>query len=156
MFVVKRRLWTRLLSGKEREEGDALIETCLSVSLFALLICGASEFARLAYAAIEVSNAAKAGVEYAAQNNATSADSAGVQTAASNEAPNLTVTATLQPVATKCSDGSAFSTSTGCAAGTFAISTVTVTTSATYNPLIHIAGISTLTLKGQASQVVGD
>jgi Flp pilus assembly protein TadG len=139
------------------DDGQALIETSLSVMLFVLLIFGATEFARLAYAAIEVSNAAKAAVQYAAQNNATSGDTAGVQTAAANEAPNLTVTAALLPVSIVCSDGSAFSKASGCAAGTFAISTVTVTTTSEYDPIIHIPGFGgAFALSGQASQVVGD
>lgn len=142
----------------KNEKGQALVETSLSVVFFVFLLFGMAEFARFAYAAIEVSNAAKAAVQYAAQNSATAGDSAGVQTAASNEAPNLTVTATLQqPLTTVCSDGSGFSQTTGCAAGTFAVSTVTVTTSTNYDPMIHIAGFArSITLTGQASQVVGD
>jgi Flp pilus assembly protein TadG len=148
----------RIASRGGSDQGQALIETALSVMFFVLLIFGATEFARLAYAAIEISNAAKAGVQYAAQSNATSGDTAGVQTAAANEARNLTVTATLQqPLSIVCSDGSAFSKTNGCATGTFAVSTVTVTTSTSFNPLIHIPGFGgSFTLKGQASQVVGD
>jgi Flp pilus assembly protein TadG len=139
------------------ESGQALVETSVSVLFLVFLIMGTTEFARLAYAAIEVTNAAKAAVQYAAQNSATSGDSAGVQTAASNDAPNLTVTATLQPLSIVCSSGVAFSISTGCPSGTSAISTVTVTTTTTYNPLIHIAGFrGSFTLTGQASEVVQD
>jgi Flp pilus assembly protein TadG len=139
------------------EAGQALVETALSVTFFAFLIFGTTEFARLAYAAIELTNTAKAGVQYAAQNSATSADATGVQNAASNEAPNLTVNATLQPLSITCSDGSAYSTSTGCAAGTYAVTTVTVITTTSYDPLIHILGFpGPLTLTGQASEVVVD
>ena len=139
------------------DQGQALVETSLSVMFFLLLILGVTEFARLAYAAIEVSNAAKAAVQYAASSSATSGDATGVQTAASNEARNLTVTATLQPLSIACSDGSTYSKTTGCATGSFAISTVTVTTTASYNPMIHMPGFGgSFTLTGQASQVVGD
>ena len=144
-------------SGWGSDQAQALVETSLSVMLFALLIFGATEFARLAYVAIEVSNAAKAGVQYAASSSSTSGDGTGVQTAATNEAKNITVTATLQPLSIVCSDGTAYSKTNGCAAGTSAVSTVTVTTSTSFNPLIHIPGFGgSFTLTGQASQVVGD
>jgi Flp pilus assembly protein TadG len=147
----------RLRPVLRKDDGQALIETALSVLFFIFLIFGTTEFVRLAYAGIEVSNAAKAAVEYATQSSATSGDATGVQNAASAEAPNLTVTATLQPLSIICSDGSAYNTTSGCAAGTFAQTTVTVTTSATYNPLIHITGFpNTFTLKGRASQIVTD
>jgi Flp pilus assembly protein TadG len=139
------------------QKGQALIETSLSVLFLIFLLLGTTEFARLAYAAIEVSNAAKSAVQYAAQNGATAGDSAGIQTAASNDASNLTVTATVQPLSITCSDGSAYSITTGCAVGTVAVTTVTVKTTATIAPLIHIVGFSgAMTLHGQASQVVGD
>jgi Flp pilus assembly protein TadG len=139
------------------DNGQALVETSLSVLLLMILILGTTEFARLAYTGIEVSNAAKAAVQYAAQNSATSGDAAGAQTAATNEAPNLTVTATLQPLSIVCSDGTVYNTTTGCAAGTFAVTTVTVKTTTSYNPLIHITGFTgSFTLTGQASQVVVD
>ena len=145
----------RLKPMAANEDGQALIETSLSVLFFVFLIFGTTEFVRLAYAGIEVSNAAKAAVEYASQNAATAGDSAGAQNAASAEAPNLTVTATLQPLSTICSDGSAFNVTSGCATGTFAQTTVTVTTTTTYNPMIHVAGFpNTFTLTGQASQIV--
>jgi Flp pilus assembly protein TadG len=155
-MILRKSPWFAQMSvHDESENGQALIETTLSALFLMLLIFGATEFARLAYAAIEVSNAAKAAVQYAAQNSATSGDSGGVQNAASNDAPNLTVTATLQPLSTVCSDGSAYSASTGCTTG-FAVTTVTVKTTTTYNPLIHLAGFpGSFTLKGQASQVVG-
>ncbi len=53
------------------------------------ILIGAGEFARAAYAYIEVSNAARAAVQYGAQNHATSddtvGDTAGMLTAARND-----------------------------------------------------------------------
>jgi Flp pilus assembly protein TadG len=149
--------WIDQTSGPANENGQALIETALSVLFLVFLLLGTTEFARLAYAAIEVSNAAKAAVQYAAQNGATAGDSTGMQTAASNEAPNLSVTVSLAPLSVVCSDGSAYSKSSGCSPGTFAVTTVTVKTTSTYNPLIHIPGFAgSMALHGQASQVVAD
>ena len=157
MFRTVFRYIERFRPAVREDDGQALIETALSVLFFVFLIFGTTEFVRLAYAAIEVSNAAKAGVEYATAKAANSNDSGGVQNAASAEASNITVTATVQPLSTICSDGSAYNTTSGCAAGTFAETTVTVTTTTTFNPVIHIVGFpNTFTLTGQASQVVTD
>ena len=62
---------------------------------FGPVLIGAAEFARAAYAYIEVSNAARAAVQYGAQNDATALDTAGMLTAAKNDyafdANNLTL-----------------------------------------------------------------
>ena len=48
------------------ESGGALVETALTMPLLVILVLGAVELARVAYAAIEVSNAARAAVSYGA------------------------------------------------------------------------------------------
>ena len=56
-------------SWRESEVGGSLVETALTAPLLlTLLIFGSVEFARVAYAAIEVTNAARAGVSYGAQS----------------------------------------------------------------------------------------
>ena len=65
------------------EEGSALIELALSLPLLSIILLGAAEFARLAYASIEVANAAHAGAMYASYSLAASADSGGISNAAS-------------------------------------------------------------------------
>ena len=57
------------------ERGQALIETAVSVGLFIVLLLGAVEFGRLAFAAIEVTDAAEAVAQYATQSSATAANS---------------------------------------------------------------------------------
>jgi Flp pilus assembly protein TadG len=44
-----------------------MIEFALIMPMFTLLLAGAADFARFAYASIEVSNAARAGVQYGMQ-----------------------------------------------------------------------------------------
>jgi Flp pilus assembly protein TadG len=58
-FFQQRRL--RRASVTE-DAGQALLELALTVPLLVLILLGAAEFSRLAYAAVEVANAAKAGV----------------------------------------------------------------------------------------------
>ena len=54
--------------------GQAFVELALVLPIFILLLVGAAEVGRLAYASIEVSNAARAGVAYAAQSHTTAQD----------------------------------------------------------------------------------
>src|ERR1700734_3835484 len=70
--------------------GGAIVELALVLPIFSALLLGSAEFARLEYASIEVSNAARAGVAYGSQSSATASDFTGMQTAATNDGPNIT------------------------------------------------------------------
>ena len=70
--------------------GQAFIELALVLPIFILLLVGAAEVGRLAYASIEVSNAAHAGAVYAAQTHTTAQDAANIQLAATRDAPDVT------------------------------------------------------------------
>src|ERR1700739_1039098 len=80
---------TRRTNRLSDESGQAFIELALTVPFLVLLLLGAAELARVAYMAIELSNAAKAAVQYGAQNPTTAVDVSGMQTAAQLEAPDL-------------------------------------------------------------------
>lgn len=136
------------------DSGQALIETALSLSLLVLLLLGAAEFGRLAYAAIEVANAARAGAAYATQNTGTASDGPGIQTAAQNDAPNLSGLTATSSISCICSDGSSASCTDNTACSTsHVVETVTINTQASFDPLIHVPGLpATYTLRGQAVQ----
>jgi Flp pilus assembly protein TadG len=140
----------RLAGG---DAGQALVETALIFPILVSLLIGAAEFARLAYAAIEVANAAKAGVQYGAQSGAMASDTNGIATAASSDAANLTGLTTTSSYTCMCSDGTASTcTNTDCA-NSHIEQTLTVNTQASINPLIHLPGLpTTYTLKGKAIQ----
>ncbi len=70
------------------DSGQAIIEMMILLPIFLVLMIGTVEFGRLAYAYIEVADAARAGVQYGAQNRATASDTAGMQQAALNDAPD--------------------------------------------------------------------
>ncbi len=134
----------------ELSSGQALIETALTVSLFALLLFGVAEFGRLAFAAIEVSNAASAGARYAAQAGAAS-DTTGIANAAANDAGNLTDLSTSSSYSCICSDGSSSTCSNSDCSTSHIEETVTVNTQVSFDPLIHLPGLpTTYTLKGKA------
>src|ERR1700742_683559 len=68
------------------DTGQGLLELALTLPLLMLILLGAAEFARFAWAAIETANAARAGVQYGAQTQITASDNVGMQTAALNDA----------------------------------------------------------------------
>lgn len=143
----KRRGW----SG---DRGQSLVETALTAPLLILLLVGVAELGQLAYAAIAVSNAARAGASYAAQSGATASDTIGIQAAAQNDAPSLSALNVTSAISCICSDGSSASCTDNAACPNSHIEeTVTVNTSASFSPAFHLPGLPTsFTLQGQAVQ----
>lgn len=137
------------------ETGTAIIELGLSLPLFTALLLGASEIARVAYASIEVTNAAKAAVQYGAQTSATATDTTGIKLAATNEAFNLNGLSTTVSTSCICSDGSASTClNTDCSSSQIE-QLLTVQTQATFDPLIHAPGLpASYTVHGRAIQNV--
>jgi Flp pilus assembly protein TadG len=132
--------------------GGAILELALLVPAFSTMVLGAAEFARLAYASIEVTNAARAGVAYGSQSSATASDLTGMQTAATNDGGDV---ASLSAVATEfwsCSTAPATQfTSPPTCTGARVLNYVQVRTTATVNPIIHLLGLpTTFTLHGLA------
>jgi Flp pilus assembly protein TadG len=124
---------------RKNESGQALVELALvSVMIMVPLLIGAAEFARAAYAYIEVSNAARAAVQYGAQNVGTVQDTGGMLTAARNDyafdANNLTLV--QSSFVCTCSDtGSSVScTDASVCAGSHIERTLTVQTQANFDP----------------------
>jgi hypothetical protein len=138
------------------------------------MLVGAAEFGRIAYAAMEVTNAARAGVAYGSQNNLTSLDSTGMQTAAIDDArdvDSLTATPSTSCVceSVTSSTGAIKTTPISVCTGTSATISITcptvtaagvtnyvvtyvqVKTKATVNTMFHYPGIPTsFTLHGFA------
>jgi Flp pilus assembly protein TadG len=135
--------------------GQALLEAALILSVFCTLLIGALEFGKVAYASIEVTRAARAGVQYgnASVNNAV--DTAGIQAAAAHEAPDIPGLTTTTTIRCTCSNGgSSTCLNTDCP-NSHIIEILTVETQATFNPGIHLPGLpSTYTLHGTAVQTV--
>jgi Flp pilus assembly protein TadG len=136
------------------DKGQAFVELALVLPIFILLLVGAAEVGRIAFASIEVSNAARAGVSYGAQNHATASDSTGIQTAATQDGPDLT---DLQAVATQactCSSGTTITcanAAANCLSPNRIIEFVQVQTSAVVGTVFNFPGIpSSITLRGYA------
>lgn len=160
MKVLRLRLSRFLREGKDAQ---SLIEVAVSLPLLMLLLLGAVEFGQVAYAAIEVTNAAKAAAAYGAQNAVTAEDRQGMRLAASSDAANLSgtsnFTTTIDNTKCACVIGGALGTPTvaacGAGCGGYIVQVITVDTSASYNPLIFTPGFNaSFTLHGHAVQEV--
>jgi Flp pilus assembly protein TadG len=81
------------VKGVRRNSGAAIVEFVAMAPLLLLLLLGLIQAAGAGDFAIKVTNAARAGVQYGAQNHVTAADTAGMQTAATNDANTAGVTA---------------------------------------------------------------
>jgi Flp pilus assembly protein TadG len=160
--------------------GSAFVELALIVPTLVLMVIGAAELGRIGYAAVEVSNAARAGVAYGAQSATVDQDFPNMQLAARDDAPNLntlvatatgfcvceTVTSSTGAVARKsisvCSGtGSTISsqcgTSTTAGVTNYVVNYVQVSTTATVTTMFHYPGIpASFTLHGLAKMRVED
>jgi Flp pilus assembly protein TadG len=154
---------------RRNESGQALVELAFTLTLLSIILLGSFEFGRLIFAAIEVSNAAKAAVQYAAMNGGAYMDSSGITNVANADGYDLQlllgnstpITATPSYAcsctgADTCTNNTAPNPPTGCAASHLIV-TVTVTTSATFTPIgLRIPGFpNTIGLQGNAvAQVI--
>jgi len=100
----------------QSEDGQSLVELALTIPLLLLMLMGMAELGQICYGAINVSNAAKAAAQYAAQDSNTASDTAGMLAAAQNEIGTLPglVGSLDMPAATTMPDGSALPAGTAC------------------------------------------
>lgn len=160
--------------------GAALVELALTTPLFILLLMGSVELGRIAYYAIEVANAARAGASFGAVNKGNAADDANILNAAKSDAPDLpnliatpnhscvceTIDNSTKPAITSfnpsitSSPAAADCKSTTITSCTVVTSTsaqkivefVTVSTQADVDPIVHVPGLPTLyTLHGYSA-----
>jgi Flp pilus assembly protein TadG len=135
------------------DAGNAIVELALLLPILVMLLVGVAELGRFAYMAIEVSNAARAGVQYGAENHVTASDTTGMQTAATTDGSNVRgISATAIHY---CACASASGTAVAClptsCTSSPIIEYVQVNTTASVSPMFNYPGISnTLTLTGQA------
>jgi hypothetical protein len=166
---------SRFRSAAQNNIGSALVELSLVLPIFLLLTVGSAEFGRLAYAAIEVTNAARAGVAYGAQSHVTASDPTGMRVSASSDGPNV-VPITVYAGPCLCPSASATASVPACStksfiAGTGAVSYpftcpssitsttefVQVNTSASVSTFLHYPGLPSIyTLSGSSTMMVAE
>jgi Flp pilus assembly protein TadG len=139
----------RALGSSER--GQALAEMALIAPLLLFLLVGLVEVGRYANFSILVSNAARAGVQYGAQNLVTAADNVGMQNAATADANLGAVMTATGSHLCKCSDGSASTCLPTDCASSHRLVYVQVDTVATFTSMLHVANIvPSLQIRGHA------
>lgn len=160
--------------------GSAFVELALVLPLLAFVIIGAAELGRVAYYAIELASAARAGAAYGSQNTQTAGEDGtiasgtndAIELAATNDAANIAITfpsapgnycvcETVNSTSGTVSDTASILCGTApagyCASSTVTgttntiISYVQVNTQATVRTMFHYPGIPTsFTLNGYA------
>jgi Flp pilus assembly protein TadG len=147
------------------DKGQAFVELALVLPMLILLVVGGAEIGRLAYADIEISNAARAGVAYAMQSHTTAAPEAfpAISAAAKQDAPNIPNLVVDPPTLTCYCETSAGATTafascaanvantTTCPSPSVIVEYVRVDTHATIDTLFHLPAIpNSVTLRGMA------
>jgi Flp pilus assembly protein TadG len=132
---------------------SAIVELALLVPIFAAVLVGAGEFGLLCYSAIELSEAARAGVAYGSQSAGKASDISGMQTAAINAAPNVSGMSATATQFWVCSNAMSahYSAAPTCTSGNHIIHYVQVSTSAVATTPFQLADHpSSYTLTGLA------
>ena len=154
----------------ECESGNALIELAASLPLYLVLVLGTAEIANLAWASVQVNNAARAAAAYAAQSRANSSplNSTNIGLAAQSEAPKFITAPSTQVTSTQLcycagTDGSLPAQITcdqnalsNCPPPSIIQVAVQVNIQAPVSPFVHYPGLpATYTVNAQATMGVG-
>jgi len=127
--------------SREGERGQAIAELACIAPLVLLILVGLIEAGRFANFSIMVANAARAGVQYGAQNLVTAADTTGMQSAAAADAQNVSGLSTTASYFCKCADGSASSCLPSDCPTNHRITYVQVNATGTFSSLLHLASM---------------
>jgi Flp pilus assembly protein TadG len=140
------------------ESANSIVEVALLMPMLVLILIGTAELGRLAFAAIEVNNAAYAGAAFGSQNHGTASDSANIATAASNDGANVSGLSTSSSLSCACTNGTTVTCSNAaanCVSPARVQEFVQVSTTASVSPMFNYPGISTTwVLHGQATMRV--
>jgi Flp pilus assembly protein TadG len=148
-----RNLFNRALDAS----GQSLAELAIVLPVLLLMSIGVADLGRIFYLTIELTSAARAGVQYGSQNPATAMDSAGMIKAAQTDANDVVGTwwgtgtkfAATAPRWCQCQDGSPSSGAAGaCSVRQYTF--VEVNTSADFLPFSSFVGLPTMTVRGKA------
>ena len=129
---------------KSAENGQTLLEVALLTPLLLLLLVGIFEVGRFAYYSIEVSNAARAAVQYGAQSLADAKDTPKISLAATNDSPDLSGLTVNSTVLCACSESpSSYVPCPALGCTGHPVVFIQVDTNATITPFFHYPGFPT-------------
>ncbi len=124
--------------GRARPGGQSMLEMAIALPVLVLLLVVVADFGRVFYAAIGVANAARAGVQYGAQNLATAADYPGMVTAALNDGENVNGLSAEASQFCTCNGAQVACSPAGCSQPQVYVQ---VTTNATFHTLVTYPGV---------------
>lgn len=140
--AIVNRLRAKLKLFLNGRQGSAMLELAVAFPLLLFLAIGAGDYARFYKTGIQVANAARAGAQYGAQNDATSGDISGMRAAAINDGDN-TIAVTPSQFCS-CPDGTTPICATGlCGASGAPQVFVKVVATKTINTTIRYPGLRT-------------
>ncbi len=130
-----------LKAALRSESGTSLIEFALTVPVLIFMLIGLIEVGRYAYFSIVAANAARAGVQYGAQDRVKAEDIAGMTSAALQDGQNISnFTASPAPLCSQ--NGGALQTcTTGAVPTSGNVYYVKVQVNGTFNSLLNYPGI---------------
>jgi len=144
----KRVLGYRL--GVKSESGQAQVELAVLLPVAIALLVGLIEIGRYANTCIVVSHAARAGVQYAAQNRVTASSDALVIQAAQADAPNVTNLTVTPSHYCSCANGTSSTCQPTDCSGSRIIEYVKVDTQTKLNSMFSYPGFpNSFTVKGE-------
>jgi Flp pilus assembly protein TadG len=135
---------------RTRDVGSAAVELVVALPVLVVLVVGTADLARVMYYAVELTNAARAGAQYAAFNSVQATQTSQIMAAAQNAAPNIgsiTIELSSPPAVCRCvaDNGSSFGASVSCATtcptGQHLAETVTVSATRSFSPISALPGI---------------
>lgn len=144
------RAWKAVQGVIACERGNMLVELGFGAALLAIAVLGLFEYAAVTNQSIEISNAARAAVEYAVQDPS---DTAGITDAAvkSGDLTAETLTVDVSQFC-ECPDAGAVACADTCADGSLNNSFVTVTLSQPAESILQSSGfMGGMTLEGSAT-----
>jgi Flp pilus assembly protein TadG len=135
-----------------RQRGSALVELTLLASLLFMLALGVADFSRVFHASVAVSNAARAGAQYAITKNAYG-NPTGIDTAAKNDSGSRVPVTTTSSYYCRCPDGSGFAASCSPLPACQYEAWVSVTTNHTFTTLVDYPGVPHSTVLSSTAQM---
>ena len=137
-----------MIAWKKSSKGQSMVEMALLLPVLALVFVVAADFARVFYESIEVAHAARAGVQYGAQNLVKAVDYTGMEDAALNDGSNISGLSATASYFCTCNQQAVACSPPGCAEPQVFVK---VTTSATFKTILNYPGIgSTIPLNTTA------
>jgi hypothetical protein len=139
------------LNHSSSERGGALVEIAVTLPVMIALLIGTADFARVFYLTIELTNAARAGAQYGAQNLGGAADLTAIEAVAAGSVTTPGVIASASKLCQCALGDGSFPDTVNCpdppettcppATGKFRVITITVTASKLFSTISPYPGI---------------